>query len=306
MRIEQLRYLLHIAESGSISRSAEALSISQQGLSQTMHQLERELDVKLLYREGNRTKLTAIGKQLRGDMESILQSYDDMLDAIAASTSAGQREKQFCHIRVTPHFCITAMPNIIQRMGKLYPNLLLNVMESQFLELLQGSSFENDEIFILTCPERFLSKLVNRPGVLGFHEMYRCRIQAVLPASHPLADSSCITVDDMCRYPVTLLGSDIEMLRNIAGKRFSSIRIRLHTTNFELYRAAIGLRNNIALSVPLAFERMRSPDLRYIPLEGAETIVYGYIVNAYAQSSPLNIELLNLLESEMQKLQPAP
>lgn len=303
MRIEQLQYLLHIADSGSISRSAEVLRISQQGLSQTMHQLERELGVKLLYREGNRTKLTAIGKQLRGDMEAILQSYTDMQDVIAANANIPRGEKQFCHIRVTPHFCIDAMPNIIQRMGKLYPNLLLNVMESQFLELLQSGRFENDELFIVTCPERFVPTLISRPGVMDFRELHRCKIQAVLPPNHPLADRTCITVEDMCTYPVTVLGSDIEMLRNIAGNRFSDIRIRLHTTNFDLYRATLGTRDNIALSVPLAFDLMRAPHLRHVPLEGAETIVYGYIINAYAQSSPQNRELLNLLEGEMQKLQ---
>lgn len=301
MRIEQIKYLLHIAGSGSITRSAEALSISQQGLSQTIHQLERELNVKLLYREGNRTKLTAMANQLRPDMERMLESYDNMLNSISAK--AMPAKKQFCHLRVTPHFCISAMPRIIQRMSRLYPNLLLNVIESQFLDVLRNASFENDELFILTCPERFIDALASRPGVIAFQELQRSKIHALLSMNHPLSDRDYITIDDLCQYPLTVLGSDIEMLRSISGNRFGDLRIRLHTTNFELYRAAIGMRDNIALSVPLASDLMNTPHLRHTPLMGAETIIYGYVINNYARSSPVVMELLHLLESEVRRLQ---
>lgn len=303
MRIEQLRYLLHIADSGSISRSAEALSISQQGLSQSMHQLERELDVKLLYREGNRTKLTAAAKMLRRDIERILKSCDNMYEIISANTLMGRAGEQGCSLRVTPHFCIAVMPAVMQRISRMYPHLHLSVTETEIVRILETCDFGTNELYILTCPERFMPDILTKNGVKDFCELSRVKIHAVVHKSHPLAGSDSITTDDLLQYPMALLGNDIHMLRSITGERFSEVNVLLHTTNFDLYRSASQMKNVISLTVPLAYERQNSPDLRRIPLDGAETILFGYIVNEYLQQTAVARELINMIESELHKME---
>ena len=47
MRMEDLRYLIQVADIGSISLAAEACYITQQGLSRIISNLEKELGVKL-------------------------------------------------------------------------------------------------------------------------------------------------------------------------------------------------------------------------------------------------------------------
>ncbi|MBI0580043.1 LysR family transcriptional regulator [Neobacillus cucumis] len=50
MHIEQLEYIVRVAETGSISIAAKDLHISQSGISQSITILEDELDVKLFKR----------------------------------------------------------------------------------------------------------------------------------------------------------------------------------------------------------------------------------------------------------------
>lgn len=304
MRIEQLRYVLHVAESGSVSRSARELNISQQGMSQSIHQLERELDTRLLYRDGNCTRLTAAGKLLRENMESMVHSCDEMYAALAADAAHSNRdEAQTCRMRVTPNFCIAAMPAVIQRMGRAHPKLLLSISETEILDILRLPDLDSDEIFVVTCPERFVPLLEEKEGSLAFRELYRTEIHAVVDPAHPLARRQIVTIDDLCVYPVALLGSDIYLLRNIAGSRFKEVNIRLHTTNFDLYRAATAMRDTISFTVPLAYGRVDAAKMVQVPLEHSETIVFGYVENRYTRSFPMARELLSMIEGELAKIE---
>ena len=303
MRIEQIRYLLDVAQSGSVSQSAKVMNISQQGLSQSIHQLERELGARLLYRDGNKTKLTAAGKLVKGSMERMVSSCDEMCMLLASNAiNINHNERQSCRVKVTPHFCISVMPSVLQRMSKVHPGLLLSVSECEILDILQEEDFDTDEVYILTCPEKFLPRLLEKKGVLSFHETARATIHAALPLSHPLANREKIFMDDLCTYPVALLGASINLLRSVMGSRFQDVNIRLHTTNFELFRAAASVKDVISLSVPLAYERIDNSKLVYVPMEGGETILFGYVVNRYTRNSPMAQELLDVMEDELQKM----
>lgn len=61
MRIEHLRYLVTIAELGSINKAAKHLFISQQGLSHVVQQLEKRHNVVLLARKSNKVYITEAG-----------------------------------------------------------------------------------------------------------------------------------------------------------------------------------------------------------------------------------------------------
>ena len=50
MQLRQFQYLIHIIDSGSLSRASQALHIAQPALSQQINQFEEELGVKLLTR----------------------------------------------------------------------------------------------------------------------------------------------------------------------------------------------------------------------------------------------------------------
>ena len=65
MELRILRYFLEIAESGSFTRAAEKLHMTQPALSRQIAQLESELGRKLYTRENYGIKLTEEGLLLR-------------------------------------------------------------------------------------------------------------------------------------------------------------------------------------------------------------------------------------------------
>ena len=79
MTINQLSYLITIAETGSLNKAAELLYISQPSLSGAVQELEKELGIIIFRRTGRGVTLTTDGaefllyaKQLYGEYEEIL------------------------------------------------------------------------------------------------------------------------------------------------------------------------------------------------------------------------------------------
>ena len=88
MDIKQLRVFSSIAEYGSFSRAAVALSVAQPALSRQIKSLEAELGIQLLYRNGRGIVLTEAGKLLDRYAKGILESVTRATSEIAALRSS--------------------------------------------------------------------------------------------------------------------------------------------------------------------------------------------------------------------------
>jgi DNA-binding transcriptional LysR family regulator len=118
--IRQLRYVLAVAEHGSLSRAAVELHLSQSALSETLRKLELELGVELFTRGGRGVTPTPAGEALLRAGGEAVRAFDAALDAARGQTSrlrvgfeaagAGRISTQararflarFPHVRVEP------------------------------------------------------------------------------------------------------------------------------------------------------------------------------------------------------------
>src|SRR5689334_15100146 len=72
MELHQLRYFLAVVDEGSFSAAAQAVRISQSGVSTQIQKLERELGVSLIDRSPRRLTLTPAGRALLPAIRSVL------------------------------------------------------------------------------------------------------------------------------------------------------------------------------------------------------------------------------------------
>ncbi|WP_345240879.1 LysR family transcriptional regulator [Pontibacillus salipaludis] len=82
MDIRQLRYFYVIAQERQITRAAKRLHIAQPPLSQQLKQLEAELEVSLVERNGRTLELTEAGKVLYQRAEKILHEMEDLVTEV--------------------------------------------------------------------------------------------------------------------------------------------------------------------------------------------------------------------------------
>lgn len=78
MTLVQLRHLISLAETGSFTRSAELICITQPALSRSVQALERELGQPLFDRVGRRSELTPFGREVVQRAKQLVFEADDL------------------------------------------------------------------------------------------------------------------------------------------------------------------------------------------------------------------------------------
>ena len=80
MTLVQLRHLVSLAQTGSFSKSAEALFLTQPALSRSIRALEVEIGQPLFDRIGRRSEVTPFGREVVGRARQLVLAADDLLD----------------------------------------------------------------------------------------------------------------------------------------------------------------------------------------------------------------------------------
>jgi len=82
MEYRQLQLFLATAERLNLSHAAEAMNITQPGLSKSMHRLQRELGTRLYHRRGRGIELTESGRALLRHVKMIETQLSDALSEV--------------------------------------------------------------------------------------------------------------------------------------------------------------------------------------------------------------------------------
>lgn len=126
MELRHLRYFVAVADHGGISHAADRLRIAQPAVSRQIRDLEAELGVDLLLREGRRVILTDAGRAFAARARAIL------VDAEAAADEARRVAKgETGRLRIgllesaswSGH-----LPVALNRYARAYPNVRLDVV----------------------------------------------------------------------------------------------------------------------------------------------------------------------------------
>lgn len=92
MDIKILRYFLQICKDGSFSKAAKNLYISQQGLSKSISNLEKEIGVSVFNRTSKGNELTEYGEYLKNKASTIVYQFDILTEGI---NEIKQKNKNF-------------------------------------------------------------------------------------------------------------------------------------------------------------------------------------------------------------------
>ncbi|WKG01411.1 LysR substrate-binding domain-containing protein [Mycolicibacterium sp. HK-90] len=191
--LRRLRQFLAIGEAGSLTAAAIALHVSQQALSSSMQQLEKELDARLFRREGRRLILTSAGELLLAEGRTLLAAAQTVVERVAHA--AGDAAEVFVvghtpalsgtevYTRIEP--AITAFPETSFTFRQLYPDqLAAAVLEGMVhLGLRRG-----------VVPTNQLAT-----AVVGYD-----RVRLAVPREHRLADRPFVNIDELAGDRVAL------------------------------------------------------------------------------------------------------
>jgi len=135
MNLQELRYLVAIAEHRHFGRAAEACNVSQPTLSSQIRKLEDELGVTLLERTNKRVDMTPVGRQILSHAKQAL-SHAGQMEAVARAS----RDPLMGPLRlgVIPTLAPYLMPLILKPLKQGYPGMTIELWEDQTRSLIEG------------------------------------------------------------------------------------------------------------------------------------------------------------------------
>ncbi len=128
MKINQLRALLAVADSGNINRAADALHLTQSAVSKSIRELEAELEVPLLVRNSQGAVLTSAGRMVAARARLINAEVARTRQEIA--TLKGELSGRLA-IGVTPVTSTSEVADAIMAFQKRHPEVILTVVEER-------------------------------------------------------------------------------------------------------------------------------------------------------------------------------
>jgi len=130
--LRQLRYLAALARHGHFGRAAEACAVTQPALSMQIRDLERTLGVKVVERRPGDVMLTDVGREIARRGEDVLAASRDLVDF--ARHRSGLLTGRLT-LGVIPSLAPYLLPRILPRLQKQFPELRLELRETQTRQL---------------------------------------------------------------------------------------------------------------------------------------------------------------------------
>ena len=124
--LKQLQLFTAVAEFGSFSRAAVALSVSQPVISRQIKALEEELGVALLYRNGRGIVLTEAGKLLENYASAILEQASRATTELAAMRS---NPRGTIVLGMPPSVGIVLTAPLVKHFRAEFPQVTMRVIE---------------------------------------------------------------------------------------------------------------------------------------------------------------------------------
>ena len=133
MRLEQLKCLLDIAHTGSITNTAQRLFISQQAVSKSIKQLEREFGLELLIRTKTGVTLTNAGEEVVRYAENMLNEGEKLLARVEELKHVNKKES-IIDISSTSAVTNLTLPYVISKLNTRQEKVSIRVTASTELE----------------------------------------------------------------------------------------------------------------------------------------------------------------------------
>ncbi len=127
MEIKQLRHFLAVVQTGSFSKAAVLLGVTQPMLSRQIRCLEQEMGIDLVYRNGRGAVLTDAGRILADRAGSIIESISDTTSTLKAMQAVPTGE---VIIGIPPMIGVVLTVPVVERFRAQFPSVSLRIVEA--------------------------------------------------------------------------------------------------------------------------------------------------------------------------------
>lgn len=197
MNIQQLRYVVAIANSGTFREAAEKMYVSQPSLSISVRDLEKELGFKIFRRTSSGTFLTRRGMEFYEKSQELVKGFD-----IFQNQYANPEEEKVEFSVASQHYDF--LPPTITAFSERYTDYKnFRIFESTTVQILDEVAQGHSEIGIIYLNNQNKKGIMQRVEKLGLEviELIPFHTHIYLREGHPLAQKEELVMEDLADLP---------------------------------------------------------------------------------------------------------
>lgn len=300
MTLQQLKYMITIAEKGSITEAAKELYVSQPSLSGAIKDVEKEAKITIFNRCRAGVALTTEGMEFLGYARQVVQQMGLLESKYINNPPENQR---FCVSSQHYTFGANAFVELVQQFGQERYEFILNETQTHQIIMDVRNRFSDLGILYLSKSNENVLMKVFEENNLDFYELFTATPHVFLRRNHPLAGRDKVGLGDLKPYPRLSFVQGSYESSNFAEELFGSetaeksikISDRAAIVNFM-----IGL-DGYTISSGIFPKYLHGDSIIAIPLDEDEIMRIGYILNRDRKLSQLGriyIEALKQYQSK--------
>ena len=295
MTLQQLKYAITVAETGTITEAANKLYISQPSLTNAIHELEKEMNIIIFNRTNKGISISKEGEDFLGYARQVLEQAAILEDKYKGDNGG---KKKFCVSTQHYSFAVNAFVDLIKKFGQ--DEYDFSLRETQTYEIIEDVARMRSEIGILFLNdfnEKVITKILKSYD-LEFHQLFVAKPHVFISRKHPLAQNQVITNEELEQYPYLSFEqgehNSFYFSEEIfsATERKKNIRVRDRATLFNLL---IGL-NGYTVCSGVIDKKLNGKDIIAAPLADESDMRIGYITHRKGMLSRLGETYLEMLK----------
>lgn len=256
MTLVQLRHLIELARSGSFSRSATKLHLTQPALSRSIKALEIELGQPLFDRIGRKNELTAFGTHIVERARVLVDEANDLRES-SAQLQKGEIGRFRIGMGSGPGAML--MTPLLLIMATDHPQAHIDISRGSTVLLVQALRERTLDALILDIRSLQPSADLKVEALQEMAGAFMCR------PGHPLANKSSVPFASLQGYPVASTPLSDEVAR-ILMERFGpqahpDILVNLRSEEISSLLNVVRTSNAVLLAI-----RASAPDLVELPI----------------------------------------
>lgn len=219
MNLRQIEVFRAVMNTGSFTKAAELLHVSQPGISRMMRHLELQLAVTLFERNHGRVVATPEAHALHVEVERAYRGMETVQD-FARQLREGA--KTVLRVVTSPNLGFDVVPGAVVELSRRYPAARISLEVQQRAEQMK-------ELLVAEQGDIGISALELEHPLLSSNSLGEWKLVCVMREDHPFAARRIIDVADLASEPLVSFHKDT-MQGRIIGSWFARKGLRPSTS----------------------------------------------------------------------------
>lgn len=296
MTLQQLRYIIAIAEAGSITSAADKLLVSQPSLSKVVNQIEEEMGITIFNRNNRGVYLSEEGLSFLSYSRQVVEQADLL------ENKYKNKEKQRRVFSITSHhyaFVVNAFVALVKEYGEnKYEFSLRETLTNNIIEDVRTSRSEIGVLFLSDFNRKVILKMLEDAD-LKFTKLFAVKPHIFVSRKNPLAKEKTVELSDLKNFPRLLYDQGIKNSFYFAEEPqpiIDSNKNIIVTDRATIFNLMIGL-NGYTIASGVLSSDLNGTEIVAIPLKTDEIMEIGYIKNIDRPLSKICISYINHLKT---------